>query len=505
MKKSIISMLLLFAMLLTVVLSGCNDEEMDNSSSPVSEEQSIPAVSETSVEEKLLIPHLGKRDLKGFTLTVLACGKNMQYNVEQFAPEELKEEPINDAVYNRNQLLKNEYNCDIDVLWVNEFTDCEAKVDQAILAGTNEFNICVTGVMTLANIANKGYFYDLLDLEGSNLHLNEAWWDKSANDSMTICNKLFFATGDITFYDEQNTQCIFFNKDMITDHNLENPYQLVYDDKWTLDAMHQMCRKVATPGGDGVMNMEGDDTYGYVGVSFDAYKLIIAAGCPQIERDSNGDPVITMTNEHNVNVFNKVQQFMTDRSCTAYLEQYYRWNDYDNNHKVRDHFYDGQALFLCGRICAASEPEILATTFNYGVLPTPKYDEEQENYIDAVDPYWYYAVAIPKTTEMDIDKVTFVLEAMAYLNKQYVTPQYYEVTLKEKRFRDDDASNMLDLIFANRCVDLSVIFDWNGCIQYYNELLTDNRGVISYMESKGPAMQEAMNESIEKLRGFTNK
>ena len=145
-----------------------------------------------------------------------------------------------------------------------------------------------------------------------------------------------------------------------------------------------------------------------------------------------------------------------------------------------------------------------ATTFNYGVLPTPKFDSDQERYVSAVNPYRFYAMAIPKVNNMDIDKVTFVLDAIAYLNKESVTPIYYEVTLKEKRFRDDDAPKMLDTIFANRCVDPSVIFDWDNCIQYYNRMLFAGQSVPAFMEANGEKLEDAMNKCIEELRAASN-
>ncbi len=496
--KKIVSLLVLVMMLLTVVLASCNAAD-DSTTSSTDPSQPSQSTEESSEAEKLLVPHLGKRDLGGFTLTFLATQPDIRYS-EHIVPDEQNEEPINDAAYNRNELLKSEYNCEIEVIWTDPFADYETKVNNDVLSGVNDYNVCIAGVQTLAQIAANKNFFDLNAIQNSNLSLESSWWDSAANESMTILGKLFFATGDITVLDEENTQCLYFNKDMVKDHGLDNPYQLVYDGKWTLDTMHELCRTVAAPGGDGIMNMEGDDTYGYVGVAFDNYKLIIAANCPQIERDADGNPVIAMTNERNVNAFNKVKDFMTDKSCVAYLEQYYRWNDYDNNVKCKAHFYNGQALFLCDRIAAVSSPEMAETTFNYGVLPTPKYDENQEYYVDGVDPYHFYAIAIPKLPGADLDKITFLLDATAYLNEQTVTPLYYEVTMKEKRFRDEDAPKMLDIIFENRCVDLSVIFNWNDCIQYYNQLLTDNRGVVSFMESNGVAMQAAMDECMNELR-----
>ena len=211
MKKHIIAALLLFAMLLSLCLASCNDTNEESSAAP--DENSQTASTEESKEDDLLVPHLGKRDLGGFTLTFLACEPDGTFNTAQFAPEELTEEPVNDAVYNRNQRISDEFNCYVDVVWTGSFGDYVTKVENDILSGTAEYNAVMTGIQTLGNLAEKKYLYDLNALEDSNLHLDEDWWDKSADEAMTIEGMLFFATGDITVYDDQCTQCLYFNKD----------------------------------------------------------------------------------------------------------------------------------------------------------------------------------------------------------------------------------------------------------------------------------------------------
>ena len=73
-----------------------------------------------------------------------------------------------------------------------------------------------------------------------------------------------------------------------------------------------------------------------------------------------------------------------------------------------------------------------------------------------------------------------------------------------KRFRDDDAPKMLDTIFANRCVDPSVIFNWDDCIQYYNRMLFGGQSVPAFMEANGELLETAMNQCIEELRAASN-
>lgn len=79
-----------------------------------------------------------------------------------------------------------------------------------------------------------------------------------------------------------------------------------------------------------------------------------------------------------------------------------------------------------------------------------------------------------------------MLEAMAYYNSEKVVDLYYETTLKLKRLNADDnkAEEMLDIIFSNRIIDLANIYNWEDCIQYYNQLLVNNSGVVSFLEAR---------------------
>lgn len=52
-----------------------------------------------------------------------------------------------------------------------------------------------------------------------------------------------------------------------------------------------------------------------------------------------------------------------------------------------------------------------------------------------------------------------VLEAMAYYSQDTLTKAYYDVTLTNKYFRDEESGDMLDIIFANRTYDIGYIMN----------------------------------------------
>jgi hypothetical protein len=62
-----------------------------------------------------------------------------------------------------------------------------------------------------------------------------------------------------------------------------------------------------------------------------------------------------------------------------------------------------------------------------------------------------------------------VLEAMACESLYTVTPAYYDITLEGKQLRDNESSEMLDIILGSRVFDLGLFYQIGG----YNEKIMD--------------------------------
>ena len=68
---------------------------------------------------------------------------------------------------------------------------------------------------------------------------------------------------------------------------------------------------------------------------------------------------------------------------------------------------------------------------------------------------------MPKTNT-DLEMTGHVLEAMGYYSQQILTPAFIDTTVRHKALRDEDSSNMLNLIFENRVYDIANIYDFGG-------------------------------------------
>ncbi len=487
MKRILTALLAMLMLCAPFVLVSCEGDTP-------SETESTPA--EESKEE-LLIPSLGKTDKYwGKTLRILTTGEDLMFGKEPLGATETNSEPVNNACLERFVQLENEYGITVETEFTvasDAFTD-EVRNDR--IAGTVDYDVVSNGLQWMSPLATEGYFLDLNSIDGSHLDLKADWWDVACQEDMTIMGRLFFATGDIILMDDEYTYGVFYNKDIVDQNNLPDLSRTALDGNWTLDLLAETARTVAAPDGDGVMDVTTNDTWGLVGWLYDIYNLVVCCDAPIVNMNEQGVPEFAVTNERNLRAFEKAYDIFADRTVTARVEDFYAWNSPDAGN-VHAQFYNGKALYVVDTIRAVNSEALREANFRYGILPMPKYDTAQENYTTPVNPYSFFVLAIMDTCE-DTDFVTFALEAMAYLGEKLVTPEYYDRTLKYKRFPDDtDSSEVLDIIFSNRLVDIAIAYNWDDCTFYYQNASRTGNDIVSYMESRRSAFEAAMQVTID--------
>ena len=100
----------------------------------------------------------------------------------------------------------------------------------------------------LANLAREDKLIDLTEFEY--IHLDAPWYDKDANNTFSVGYRLFFTTGDITILNKVCSGGILFNKQMIEYLNMDSPYTLVEEHKWTYEkCIRWQNRLLGTPTG----------------------------------------------------------------------------------------------------------------------------------------------------------------------------------------------------------------------------------------------------------------
>ena len=112
------------------------------------------------------------------------------------------------------------------------------------------------------------------------------------------------------------------------------------------------------------------------------------------------------------------------------------------------------SLFLFGQLQTAEYLRDMKQ--DYGVIPTPKYDKEQENYYSCMFEVMRF-MALPYNCQK-AESVCAMLEEMAFEGYETVRPVYYETVLKNKYARDDLSAQMIDLVHDGLHTDIALVY-----------------------------------------------
>ena len=138
--------------------------------------------------------------------------------------------------------------------------------------------------------------------------------------------------------------------------------------------------------------------------------------------------------------------------------------------------------------------------FNYGVLPYPKYDESQENYKTTVLNN-HSVVTIPIDSK-DRECAAAICEALAYESWKSVTPAYFETALKVKYARDNDSSQMFDIIREGASFDFGYIYtaSLDGINDVFRDTILSRGSWASKIASIEGASKEKLASLVEAIR-----
>ena len=97
----------------------------------------------------------------------------------------------------------------------------------------------------------------------------------------------------------------------------------------------------------------------------------------------------------------------------------------------------------------------------YGLIPLPKYDENQTMYKTMVGGH-HTALAVPKTCK-DTEFVGRIVEALSAESWKTVTPTLYEIALKTRYLRDSESKEIMDMVIDGTQFDFGTVYDnWKG-------------------------------------------
>ncbi len=450
MKKQVSAVVLLMSLLLSSSLTACgNDTSGDTKATDSSiETETEPETADPYAAQKAVFDALPALDLGGAEF-VIAAQDDIGNSEKEIYIEEADGDVINDAVYKRNLAINERFNCEIMVNGCN----VTQIVKQAVSAGDGAHPLAFPSLQEAAVLAQENYLMNYHDFDV--IHLNESWWDQGTAN-MSIGGRVFFMSGDINILDNDVTYIMLFNKKLIGDNDMEEPYQLVRDGKWTLDVFAEMCKDISMDvNGDALM--DENDRYGYVTTQQGPNTFFYGSDLKYVEFDESHMPYLQVDSTKVTQVLEKVVNVTGAEHLVSYLPK--------DPAVGKTIFMEDRALFY---------GEVLSYIINlrdmnseFGVLPIPKFDEAQNGYITYCESNSSTAT-IPNAG--DPETAATVLEAMALQSHMIVTPAYYEVALERKYSRDEESIEMIDIALANRVYDVGRVYSSLNVHNIFQEL-----------------------------------
>ena len=511
-KKTKITVLLAVLLLLSVILSACgsgDNANADKNNAGTSENAgnngSNPEAGQDSDD---FSDDLDPADFKGANFRILyrnGCSRGnwAAYEVHkiEIATEEENGDVINDALYRRNQTVEDRFN--VNIIGIAYPDSAGAGADEnkvaayakkCITSQTDEFDIMVGRSNVTAPLAAEGLFVDWNAIP--NINTNKPYWISDAMEAYTVSGRTYLAMNDIIFSGVVGEAAfMMFNKNLLAELGLESPYNMVEENRWTIDVLHDIVKNCYNDvNGDAIRDI--GDTYGFTSDAWgSAYAWMWVGGAHVTAKDADGMPYYDLYTERNSNILDKVYNLFYNNVGSAIRsnKDTIKWGGPDQAYL----FSLGNALFLSERVGVLCTPEYRNAAFEFGVLPMPKYDDKQAKYLTMINEH-ASVIAVPKFNG-DLEMTGKITEALASESRKQLVPAYYEVALKTKYSRDEESVKMLDLIFEGVVYDFGLLYALPTFDVYQTLLLEGKDGstFASFIEKNQPKAEKKLQDILD--------
>lgn len=482
--KSRIPAAALAALMAVSVLASCSDASGKTAvtTNAVTEEHPV-------TQAPSIFDDLPKDDYGGYEFRILNNTSNFAYT--NMGLEGQTGEALDDVIYERNAKVEEALNVKF-VITDLEWEENQQAINTTVPAGEDAYDIFFNELHFVLGQALNGYLMDYTEID--TINFDNIWWNKPAIESAAIGDSIYAAFGDLHLMYYECFFPIVFNKQILNNLDLDDPYQLVNDGKWTLDVMMSMMMAAKQDvDGDGKWTVE--DQYPIGVWEHNVNGLLVSAGADVLKKNTENIPVWEGLDEHFINVYDKLinSAFAEKTHNVANASGFKSENGSEVLHVMMQ---EGKVLFYIEPL--GSVKKMRDVDYEIGVVPMPKYDESQEEYRS----YIYHgagAMGIPKTNT-DTARTGVIAEYLAAYSHETVRETYFNETLDFKYIQDEEGQRMLDIIFSNGTVDLTAVYGWGDVMKTIRtQLFSGRTDIVSIVEKRASKLQDGIADTIEAL------
>ncbi|MBQ4574294.1 MAG: extracellular solute-binding protein [Clostridia bacterium] len=450
--KKTVAALLLFALAASTFASCAGDQTPTSTPTETTGSDIAITTAADTTPEKILydagIPAGTDYGGEDFNLHIFDSSVHITWVDVDFSATEETGDTLNDAVYIRMRNVNEKLNININPI---PSKPEGADMKKSVQSGDDAYDAGFVMTHDASSLAQSGLLVDLHTID--ELQLDQPWWDQNAVEDLSVLNKLFMVTGDIGTMYKKSIGVILFNKQLVAnDPTLPNPYELVDNMTWTIEAFTEMGKKVSEDV-NGDSKWDKEDKYGLL-FYCDLVPLgFIGSGIQLATKNEEDIPEITFYSDKTVKVYEKYAELLFDETLS------FSWTEHNvgGNDGVIAMFQDNRGLFNYNEFHAIENMRQMDTDF--GILPIPLYEEGQDSYHHVINPHVAAMLVVPKSG-LDMTRIAHVLDALGAESKNILTPAYYETYLKGKGTRDNESEAVLDIVFSTLRYDAGYMNDW---------------------------------------------
>ena len=410
---------------------------------------------------------------------------------DDFVVEGMKGDVLGDSLYERNTVVAEDYGIDFVFNYQgNNYTAINDIVQTQVSGGSDDFDMFIGHKYSYTGLALSNYLVDMNKI--TTMDLSGAWWDQGCYNNLTVNGKTYVMTGDILPDSSMRiSSCMVYNKKMMGElgKSVDELNTTTANGGWTLDVLTAYSKDVTFDlNGDGELNYE-NDRYCLTGWKMAApYALYYGAG-GMFVTIVDGTPELTYTDREVTDIYEKIYNLIVAENAYYVTQE----SLYDT---MFDVFTEGRALFSTMTLRLISQ-YITEMEDAYGILPEPKYDTHQKEYLSFVN--GSTSLVMIAKTEKNTEFVGAIMEAMATYNYEHVTPNMFQVVTKLQAAQDPVSAGMVDLIIRNRVFDLGYFADMGVTNLVRDQLELGRAEISSKLQSGRDSAKRSIRLLLEKI------
>ena len=452
--QRIVSLLVLVCILLGCV-SGCGgngdngDATGDNAGNNSTETNEYGEETFTSV-----VP-VDTLDFKGETIKIV---HRDALNVQREWYKDTASDELDEVIAVRNEAVAEKLNLEIayQPLASSDYEECldlfTSAIKEDVDTGAHNYDVMANYAYAGANVAVRDYIADLNDKDiFPYFEFSLPCWNQAIVSTTTVNDHLFYVTGDINLSTFDKSIVVFLNKTMYndkkTDDDPDDLQDVAIKGYWDYEDLYRWSTVFEDNNGeDGAQH---DDFYGisadYGSIPLDAFPY--AWDLDYLNTEADGTHSYNIVGNQKIeDAIVKVQNLLNGTISAGV-------NNADNTGSCSlggysepiTHFANDKCIFTLHLLYCTEDDNVLLRSMEseFGLMPIPKYDEEQQNYgTTAHDSYTLMTVIDHSESSVPTkgEEISAYLQYSTEESYTNVRGYYINRIVKPKYFGTDDSN-----------------------------------------------------------------